>query len=56
MAALFMAGYVPGLIWALMCAIVGILLAKKMGYKGTPGKFSWKTLGVATLQALPPCP
>ena len=52
-AALFMAGYVPGLIWALMCAIVGILLAKKMGYKGTPGKFSWKTLGVATLQALP---
>ena len=52
-AALFMAGYVPGLIWALMCAIVGILLAKKMGYKGTPGKFSWKNLGVATLQALP---
>lgn len=52
-AALFMAGYVPGLIWALMCAIVGILLAKKMGYKGTHGKFSWKTLGVATLQALP---
>ena len=39
-AALFMAGYVPGIIWALMCAIVGVLLAKKMGYKGTPGKFS----------------
>jgi len=52
-AALFMAGYVPGIIWAVMCAIVGILLAKKMGYKGTPGKFSWKNLGVATLQALP---
>jgi len=52
-AALFMAGYVPGIIWAVMCAIVGILLAKKMGYKGTPGKFSWKNLGIATLQALP---
>ena len=52
-AALFMAGYVPGIIWALMCAIVGVLLAKKMGYKGTPGKFSWKNLGIATLQALP---
>ena len=52
-AALFMAGYVPGFLWALCCAIVGILLAKKMGYKGTPGKFSWKNLLVATLQALP---
>lgn len=52
-AALFMAGYVPGVIWSLMCAIVGVLLAKKMGYKGTPGKFSWKNLGVATLQAIP---
>ena len=52
-AALFMAGYVPGIIWALMCAIVGVLLAKKMGYKGTPGKFSWKNLGIATLQAIP---
>ncbi|MCI5650239.1 MAG: TRAP transporter large permease [Fusicatenibacter sp.] len=52
-AALFMAGYVPGLIWALMCAIVGVILAKKKGYKGTPGKFNWKNLGIATLQALP---
>ena len=52
-AALFMAGYVPGVIWSLMCAIVGVLLAKKMGYKGTSGKFSWKNLGVATLQAIP---
>ncbi len=52
-AALFMAGYVPGIIWAVCCAIVGILLAMKMGYKGTPGKFDWKNLGVSTLQALP---
>ena len=52
-AALFMAGYVPGLIWAVSCIIVGIIIAKKKGYKGTPGKFDWKNLGKATIQALP---
>ena len=52
-AALFLAGYVPGLLWALCCIIVGIVLAKKKGYKGTPGKFDWKNLGVCTLKALP---
>ena len=52
-AALFMAGYLPGLIWALACAIVGVILAMKKGYKGTPGKFSWANLGKATLEALP---
>lgn len=52
-AALFMAGYVPGLLWALACAVVGVLLAKKLGYKGQPGKFDWKNLGRCTLAALP---
>ena len=52
-AALFMAGYVPGIIWALCCIVVAVILAKKKGYKGTPGKFSWAILGKATLQALP---
>ncbi len=52
-AALFMAGYIPGIIWALVCAVVGVILAKKLGYKGTPGKFDWKNLGVCTLRALP---
>ena len=52
-AALFMGGYIPGIIWAIMCAIVGIILAKKKGYMGTPGKFCWSNLGKATLQALP---
>ena len=32
---------------------VAILIARKKGYKGTPGKFSWADLGKATLQALP---
>ncbi len=52
-AALFLAGYIPGLIWAFGCIIVAIILAKKLGYHGEPGKFSWKVLGKATLEAIP---
>ncbi len=52
-AALFMGGYVPGILWALACIIVGIILAKKKGYKGIPGKFDWKNLGRCTLKAIP---
>jgi len=52
-AALFMGGYVPGILWAVCCAVVAVILAKKMGYKGTPGKFDWGNLGRATLSALP---
>ena len=52
-AALFLAGYIPGIIWTLACILVSVLIAKKKGYKSAGGKFSWKTLGVATLQALP---
>lgn len=52
-AALFLAGYIPGIIWAVCCIVVAVLIAKKKGYKGTPGKFDWKNLGKATLRALP---
>ncbi|MBQ7795362.1 MAG: TRAP transporter large permease [Lachnospiraceae bacterium] len=52
-AALFMAGYVPGIIWAVMCAGVAIIISKKKGYKGMPGRFNWRYLGKATLEALP---
>jgi len=52
-AALFMAGYIPGIIWAAMCAVVGIILAKAHGYKGVPGKFDWGNLLRCTLKALP---
>ena len=48
-----MGGYVPGILWALACIIVGIILAKKKGYKGIPGKFDWKNLGRCTLKAIP---
>lgn len=52
-AALFLAGYIPGLIWALACTIVAVAVAKKKGYKATEGKFSWSNLGRATIAALP---
>ena len=52
-AALFLAGYIPGIIWALCCIIVAVLIAKKKGYRGIEGEFGWKTLGVATVRALP---
>ena len=52
-AALFTAGYVPGILWAVMCAIVAILISKKKGYTGLPGRFNWGYLWEKTLAALP---
>ncbi len=52
-AALFLAGYIPGIIWAIACVIAAIILAKKKGYKGLPGKFDWANLGKATIAAIP---
>lgn len=52
-AALFMAGYIPGILWTVCCIIVGIILAGKKGYSGIPGKFDWKNLFLATWNALP---
>ncbi|MDO4594074.1 MAG: TRAP transporter large permease [Tissierellia bacterium] len=52
-AALFLAGYLPGIVWTLGCVIVAILIAKRKGYSGNKEKFSWKNLFVATIRALP---
>lgn len=52
-AALFLAGYIPGIIWAICCVVVAVIIARKKGYAGTPGKFDWKQLGIATLKAIP---
>lgn len=52
-AALFLGGYIPGILWMLFCIIVGIIIARKNGYKGILGKFDWGNLGRATLRALP---
>lgn len=52
-AALFLAGYVPGIIWAVCCMVVAVLIARKKGYRGIEGRFSWKNLAATTLRALP---
>ena len=52
-AALFLAGYIPGILWAIACLVVALLIAKKKGYKGTPGKYSWSNLLKATIAAIP---
>ena len=52
-AALFMAGYVPGIIWAVMCAGVAIAISVKYGYRGVPGTFDRNKLLRATLAAIP---
>jgi tripartite ATP-independent transporter DctM subunit len=52
-AALFLAGYIPGILWAVCCILVAVLIAKKKGYHGRTGKYDWGILGKATLQAVP---
>ena len=52
-AALFLGGYIPGLIWSVACIIIAVAIAKKKGYKANEGKFSFANLGRATLRALP---
>ena len=52
-AALFLAGYIPGMIWAACCMVVAVIIARRKGYRGTPGKFDWRALLVATLRAVP---
>lgn len=52
-AALFLGGYIPGILWALCCIIVGVILAKRKGYQGVEGRYDWKNLGIATVRALP---
>ena len=52
-AALFLAGYVPGILWTICCIAVGVIIALQKGYTGVKGKFDWKNLGVCTLRAIP---
>ena len=46
-AALFMAGYIPGLLWGLACMIVAYFMAKKAGYRSSQtftASDAWKIL------------
>lgn len=51
-AALFMAGYIPGILWGLACMIVIYFMAKKRGYRSKV-KFTMKEAITVLLQAIP---
>lgn len=51
-AALFMAGYIPGILWGLACMTVIYFIAKKHGYRAKT-KFAAKEAGSIIFQALP---
>lgn len=52
-AALFLGGYIPGILWAACCAAVAVVLARTTGCRRSGSGFRWRTLGRATLLALP---
>lgn len=51
-AALFMAGYIPGILWGLACMAVIFVIAKKRGYRSST-KFTGKEKWNIFIQALP---
>lgn len=51
-AALFMAGYIPGILWGLACMIVIYFIAKKRNYRSKQ-KFTFKEAMNTIFQALP---
>ena len=50
-AALFMAGYIPGILWGLACMVVIYFIAKKRGYRST-SKFTRKEKINVLIQAI----
>jgi len=51
-AALFMAGYVPGILWGFSCMIVAFFIARKKGYR-TSQRITLKQAVKTTLEAVP---
>ena len=51
-AALFMAGYIPGILWGLACMAVIYFIAKKKGYRST-SKFTGKEKIKVLVEAIP---
>jgi tripartite ATP-independent transporter DctM subunit len=52
-AALFMAGYLPGILWGLAVMVVAFFIAKKNGYKTSQDKITFKHAMKIILDALP---
>lgn len=53
-AALFVAGIAPGILWMLACLIVAFIYAKIKGYTGDNRPFDWKRFGKAILNSILP--
>ncbi|WP_027625504.1 TRAP transporter large permease [Clostridium lundense] len=51
-AALFMAGYIPGILWGLSCMIVAYFIARQKGYRSTE-RVTLKQAAKITLEAIP---
>ncbi len=51
-AALFMGGYIPGILWGLACMVIAYFVAKKRGYRSTE-KVTMQDAFKVILQALP---
>lgn len=52
-AALFLAGYIPGILWGLGCMIIAFIYAKKLGYKGDCQKITFALASKVIWDALP---
>lgn len=52
-AALFLAGYIPGILWGLGCMIVAFIAAKRLGYKGDTQKITLSLAMKVTIDAIP---
>lgn len=52
-AALFLAGYIPGIMWGLACMVVAYFWAKRIGYKGDSQKVTAALAIKVTLDAIP---
>ena len=51
-AALFMAGYIPGILWGLACMLVVFVMAKKKGYRSS-ARLGGREKGKMALEAIP---
>lgn len=52
-ATLFMAGWIPGLLWVAACMIVAFFFAKKNGYVIKRDKMTWGIIGKTVWEAIP---
>ncbi|MBU3114052.1 TRAP transporter large permease [Clostridium lacusfryxellense] len=50
---LFMAGWIPGLLWCFLCMILAYFIAKKNKYEIVDAKFDLKVIGKAFIAAVP---